>query len=114
VGSIASAHAPAQERRRRHRRDGYHDHADHRRIARLGARDRRVLYGLPFLGATRFGEASARTWRDYDPACSPEDLIVPSRRGKHRNANHMLRRFHEDLTRPGLRVRRQDDARRTL
>ena len=132
--------------------------------------DRRVLCALLFLGATRFGEASALTLRDYDPACSPlgklviersyssqarevkatktdnprempvhptlakilaawkldgferltgrkpqpDDLIVPSRRGKHRNANHMLRRFHEDLARLGLRARRQHDARRTF
>lgn len=33
----------------------------------------------------------------------PEDILVPSRTGKHRNANHMLRRFHEDLARLGLR-----------
>ncbi len=132
--------------------------------------DRRVMYAVLFLGAMRFGEAAALTWRDYDPACSPlgklviersyssrkrdvkatktdnprempvhptlakilaawklggyerltgrkpqpEDLIVPSRRGKHRNANHMLRRFHEDLERLGLRERRQHDARRTF
>lgn len=132
--------------------------------------DRRVMYAILFLGATRFGEAAALTWRDYDAACSPlgklviersysskahevkptktdnprempvhptlarilaawkaggfarltgreprpEDLIVPSRRGKHRNVNHMLRRFHEDLERIGLRARRQHDARRTF
>jgi hypothetical protein len=44
----------------------------------------------------------------------PEDLIVPSRRGRPRNANHALRRFHEDLDRIGLRARRQHDARRTF
>ncbi len=132
--------------------------------------DRLVLYALEFLGAMRFGEAAALTWRDYDPASSPlgklviersysskarrvketktdnprempvhatlarilagwklggfervtgraprpEDLIVPSRRGRPRNANHALRRFHEDLDRIGLRARRQHDARRTF
>jgi integrase len=50
----------------------------------------------------------------------PEDLIVPSRLGKNRSANHMLKKFHADLERltseehpEGLRVRRQHDARRT-
>ncbi|HEX3475309.1 MAG TPA: tyrosine-type recombinase/integrase [Kofleriaceae bacterium] len=132
--------------------------------------DRLMLYALEFLGAMRFGEAAALTWRDYDPASSPlgklviersysskarrvketktdnprempvhatlarilaawklggfervtgcaprpEDLIVPSRRGRPRNANHALRRFHEDLDRIGLRARRQHDARRTF
>lgn len=42
------------------------------------------------------------------------DLIVPSRRGKNRTARHMLRRFHEDLERVGLRPRRQHDTRRTF
>ncbi len=42
------------------------------------------------------------------------DLIVPSRRGANRNANHMLRRFHQDLERVGLRTRRMHDARRTF
>lgn len=129
--------------------------------------DRRVMYSLLLLGALRFGEAAALTWRDYDAACEPlgkfvveksysskarkmdgdktetarempvhptlarilaawklggferltgrkpqpEDLIVPSRRGAPRNVNHMLRRFHEDLTRIGLQPRRQQDAR---
>jgi hypothetical protein len=44
----------------------------------------------------------------------PDDLIVPSRRGKHRNANHMCRRLHEDLERLGLRKRNQHDFRRTF
>ena len=44
----------------------------------------------------------------------PEDLVVPSRRGRCRNANHMLRRFHEDLEQLGIRERRQHDARRTF
>jgi integrase len=43
-----------------------------------------------------------------------DDLIVPSRQGRPRNVNHMLRRFHEDLERVGLRARRQHDARRTF
>jgi hypothetical protein len=41
-----------------------------------------------------------------------EDLIVPSLRGAPRNVNRMLRRFHEDLERVGLRARRQHDTRR--
>ncbi|MBV8761509.1 MAG: site-specific integrase [Deltaproteobacteria bacterium] len=132
--------------------------------------DRRVMYAIMFLGAMRFGEAAAVTWRDYDAAATPlgklvveksyssklkkvkttktdnprempvhptlakilaawklegferfmgrppkpEDLIVPSRQKRPRNANHMLRRFHEDLERVGLRARRQHDARRTF
>ena len=132
--------------------------------------DRRVMYALMFLGAMRFGEAAAITWRDYDAAAkplgklvveksysaktkkvkatktdnprempvhptlakvlatwklsgfkalmgrdaTPDDLIIPSRRKNPRNANHMLRRFHEDLERIGLRARRQHDARRTF
>lgn len=44
----------------------------------------------------------------------PDDLIVPSRRGKHRNANHMCRRLHEDLERLGLRKRNQHDFRRSF
>jgi integrase len=44
----------------------------------------------------------------------PEDLIVPSRRGNHRNVNHMGRRLHEDLERLGLRQRNQHDFRRTF
>jgi len=44
----------------------------------------------------------------------PEDLIVPSRHNRPRNVNHMLRRFHEDLERVGLRARRQHDTRRTF
>ena len=53
----------------------------------------------------------------------PDDLIVPARPNladkangtvHARNANHMLRRFHEDLERVGLRARRQHDGRRTF
>lgn len=47
-------------------------------------------------------------------APEPDDLIIPSRIGRHRNVNHMLRRFHEDLDRLGLRRRRQHDLRRTF
>jgi integrase len=43
-----------------------------------------------------------------------DDLIVPSRLGNNRSANHMLKKFHEDLERLGLRVRRQHDLRRTF
>lgn len=52
--------------------------------------------------------------RAFGRTPKPEDLIVPSRRGRPRNANHALRRFHEDLERIGLRARRQHDARRTF
>ncbi len=132
--------------------------------------DRRVMYAVLFLGATRFGEAAALRFRDYDPEATPlgklvidksysskskkikptktdnprempvhptlakilaawklegfehymgrkptpDDLIMPSRHKRPRNANHMLRRFHEDLERIGLRARRQHDARRTF
>jgi hypothetical protein len=47
-------------------------------------------------------------------APSADDLIVPSREGAFRNANHMLHRFHEDLERVGLRPRRLHDLRRTF
>jgi hypothetical protein len=43
-----------------------------------------------------------------------DDLIVPSRLGAHRSANHMLKKFHQDLGRLGLRTRRQHDLRRTF
>jgi len=43
-----------------------------------------------------------------------DDLIVPSREGNHRSANHMLKKFHEDLARLGMRPRRQHDLRRTF
>ena len=36
----------------------------------------------------------------------PDDLLIPSRLGRHRNVNHMLRRLHEDLGRLGYRKRR--------
>ena len=31
----------------------------------------------------------------------PDDLIIPSRLGKNRSANHMLKKFHQDLGAPG-------------
>ena len=43
-----------------------------------------------------------------------DDLIVPSREGRNRSSNHMLKKFHEDLARIGLRARRQHDAKRTF
>ncbi len=49
-----------------------------------------------------------------------DDLIVPSReldergRTRNRSANHMLKKFHQDLGRVKLRARRQHDARRTF
>jgi len=33
--------------------------------------DRRMMYGLIFLGGMRFGEAAARTWADYDDSLEP-------------------------------------------
>jgi hypothetical protein len=44
----------------------------------------------------------------------PEDLIVPSRKGQHRNVNHGLRKFYGDLERLGLRARHQHDMRRSF
>ncbi len=43
-----------------------------------------------------------------------DDLIIPSRRGANRGCNHSLVRFREDLSRLGLRRRRQHDLRRTF
>jgi len=48
------------------------------------------------------------------PPQRPDDLIVPSRKGKVRNIALMLRRLHEDLLRLGMRRRHQYDARRTF
>jgi len=132
--------------------------------------DRRTFWAVMFLASTRFGEAAALRWADYDPAArplgkltieksystkrrrekdtktevprempvlpllagilaawkasgwkdmagrepKPEDLIVPSREGRNRNVNHMLRRFKQDCERIGLRARRQHDTRRTF
>ena len=44
----------------------------------------------------------------------PDDLLIPSRRGKNRSSNHMLKKFHQDLERLGIRARRQHDLRRTF
>jgi hypothetical protein len=44
----------------------------------------------------------------------PDDLLCTSRRGKNRSVNHMLKKFHQDLARIGLRPRRQHDSRRTF
>lgn len=52
--------------------------------------------------------------RMFGRAPRAEDMIVPSRKLAHRNANHGLRKFHEDLERLGLRPRRQHDLRRTF
>jgi len=57
----------------------------------------------------------AHGWRELmrrDPKDS--DLIIPSRTGACRSANHMLKKFHQDLERIGLRKRRQHDLRRTF
>jgi hypothetical protein len=43
-----------------------------------------------------------------------DDLIVPSRNGVNRSVNHALKKFHQDLTKIGLRTRRQHDARRAF
>jgi integrase len=52
--------------------------------------------------------------RMFGKAPGPDDLIVPNRDGQHRNGPRALRRFHEDLGRLDLRVRRQHDCRRTF
>jgi integrase len=44
--------------------------------ARSTPHDRRVLASLMFLGAMRFGESAALTWRDYDPTCTPLGKLV--------------------------------------
>ncbi len=44
----------------------------------------------------------------------PDDLIVPSRTGKHRNTDEMLKKFYADLDRLGMRRRRPYDSRRTF
>lgn len=43
-----------------------------------------------------------------------DDLLIPSREGRPRSVSHGLKRFHEDLERLGLRLRRQHDARRSF
>lgn len=43
-----------------------------------------------------------------------EDLIIPSRLGRVRSVSHMLKKFHQDLARLGLRERRAYDSRRTF
>tara|TARA_R110002096_G_scaffold436100_2_gene667798 strand:- start:50865 stop:51584 length:720 start_codon:yes stop_codon:yes gene_type:complete len=45
---------------------------------------------------------------------NPDDLIVPSVKGRFRNVNHSLRQFHKDLDALGFRRRRQHDLRRTF
>lgn len=52
---------------------------------------------------------------DHGRAPTPEDLIVPSRRGptEYRKVMNSLKRLKLDLKRLGLRERRQHDARRT-
>lgn len=52
----------------------------------------------------------------FGRAPTAEDLIVPSREApmRNRSVTHGLKRFHEDLERIGLRVRRQHDSRRTF
>ncbi len=60
-----------------------------------------------------------RWWREgWERMCgrapSAEDLIIPSREGRHRRATHVLRRLHYDLEQLGFRARRAHDARRTF
>jgi integrase len=52
--------------------------------------------------------------RMFGRAPKPDDLIVPNRDGQHRHGQRTIRRFHEDLTRLGLRRRRKHDCRRTF
>ena len=47
-------------------------------------------------------------------APGPNDLIIPSRMGRNRSRHHSLDKFHEDLERLGMRLRRQHDLRRTF
>ncbi len=47
-------------------------------------------------------------------AAQPDDLIIPSRLGDHRNVNHALKRFHEDCARIEIRPRRLHDLRRSF
>ena len=47
-------------------------------------------------------------------APTPDDLIIPSRRGVNRSRHHSLEKFREDLERLGMRRRRQHDLRRTF
>jgi integrase len=44
----------------------------------------------------------------------PDDLLIRSRLGKNRSSNHMLKKFHKDLGKLGIRLRRQHDMRRTF
>lgn len=44
----------------------------------------------------------------------PDDLIVPTLKGRNRNCNYELKQFHKVLDDLGLRRRRQHDARRTF
>ena len=54
-------------------------------------------------------------WADLmERPAQPGDLIAPSRLGNNRSVNHALKKFHQDLNRIGVRVRRQHDLRRTF
>lgn len=132
--------------------------------------DRRVYYGVMFLGGLRFGEISGLSVRHYLAELEPlgqlqvgrsynsktqklkgvktdrprlvpvhpwlaqllnwwlavgfaemmgrapkaDDVLIPSRRGNRRNCSTGWTQFNEDLTRLGMRARRQHDARRTF
>lgn len=49
--------------------------------------------------------------RQFGRLPDADDLIVPSRLGRHRNVNHMLRKFKADCERVGVEPRRQHDLR---
>ena len=66
---------------------------------------------LPLLAAM-LAAWKAKGWMEMigrDP--KPEDLILPSREGRNRNVNHMLRRFKQDCERIGSRARRDSTTR---
>ncbi|HZL17332.1 MAG TPA: hypothetical protein VFG23_06275 [Polyangia bacterium] len=58
------------------------------------------------------GERLARDVRSG--AGAPDDLIIPSRLGKNRSANHMLKKLQQDLEQLGIRAGGQRDLRRTF
>ena len=55
-----------------------------------------------------------RAWTGNKEQPRGEDLIIPNKRGVHRDVRKALEDFHEDLERLGLRKRRHYDARRTF
>jgi hypothetical protein len=61
---------------------------------------------------TAWRETGWRQMMNRDP--TPDDLIIPSREGRIRRANHELRRFHWDCEKLEIAKRRQQDGRRTF